>query len=182
MRELVQETTLSPKDFICPVFVQENLKERVKIESMAEIERLPLSEVNDEVEKIIDLGIPAIMLFGIPAQKDETGSSAFDDNGIVQRAISQIREKFGDKIVIMADVCLCQFTSTGHCGIIKGNKIDNDTSLDILAKIAVSQAKSGVDTVSPSAMMDGQVALQNVLQNSETEKHTKFHIQTQEKQ
>ena len=158
MRELVQETTLSPKDFICPVFVQEGLKERVKIESMAEIERLPLSEVNDEVGKIIDLGIPAIMLFGIPAQKDETGSSAFDDNGIVQRAISQIREKFGDKIVIMADVCLCQFTSTGHCGIIKGNKIDNDTSLDILAKIAVSQAKSGVDTVSPSAMMDGQVA------------------------
>ena len=158
MRELVQETTLSPKDFICPVFVQEDLKERVKIESMAEIERLPLSEVNDEVGKIIDLGIPAIMLFGIPTQKDETGSSAFDDNGIVQRAISQIREKFGDKIVIMADVCLCQFTSTGHCGIIKGNKIDNDTSLDILAKIAVSQAKSGVDTVSPSAMMDGQVA------------------------
>ena len=158
MRELVQETTLSPKDFICPVFVQEDLKERVKIESMAEIERLPLSEVNDEVEKIIDLGIPAIMLFGIPTQKDETGSSAFDDNGIVQRAISQIREKFGDKIVIMADVCLCQFTSTGHCGIIKGNKIDNDTSLDILAKIAVSQAKSGVDTVSPSAMMDGQVS------------------------
>jgi porphobilinogen synthase len=158
MRELVQETTLSPKDFICPVFVQEDLKERVKIESMAEIERLPLSEVNDEVGKIIDLGIPAIMLFGIPAQKDETGSSAFDDNGIVQRAISQIREKFGDKIVIMADVCLCQFTSTGHCGIIKGNKIDNDTSLDILAKIAVSQAKSGVDTVSPSAMMDGQVS------------------------
>ena len=158
MRELVQETTLSPKDFICPVFVQEDLKERVKIESMTEIERLPLNEVNDEVGKIIDLGIPAIMLFGIPTQKDETGSSAFDDNGIVQRAISQIREKFGDKIVIMADVCLCQFTSTGHCGIIKGNKIDNDTSLDILAKIAVSQAKSGVDTVSPSAMMDGQVA------------------------
>ena len=158
MRELVQETTLSPKDFICPVFVQEDLKERVKIESMTEIERLPLSEVNDEVGKIIDLGIPAIMLFGIPTQKDETGSSAFDDNGIVQRAISQIREKFGDKIVIMADVCLCQFTSTGHCGIIKGNKIDNDTSLDILAKIAVSQAKSGVDTVSPSAMMDGQVS------------------------
>ena len=158
MRELVQETTLSPKDFICPVFVQEDLKERVKIESMTEIERLPLSEVNDEVGKIIDLGIPAIMLFGIPTQKDETGSSAFDDNGIVQRATSQIREKFGDKIVIMADVCLCQFTSTGHCGIIKGNKIDNDTSLDILAKIAVSQAKSGVDTVSPSAMMDGQVA------------------------
>ncbi len=158
MRELVQETTLSPKDFICPVFVQEDLKERVKVESMSEIERLPLGDVNEEVQKIIDLGIPAIMLFGIPVAKDEEGSSAFDDNGIVQKAISQIREKFGDKIVIMADVCLCQFTSTGHCGIIQGNKIDNDTSLVTLAKIAVSQAKAGVDTVSPSAMMDGQVA------------------------
>ncbi|MGY5143768.1 MAG: porphobilinogen synthase [Candidatus Nitrosopumilus sp. bin_32a] len=158
MRELVQETTLSPKDFICPVFVQEDLKERVKVESMSEIERLPLKDVNDEVASIIDLGIPAIMLFGIPSQKDEAGSSAFDDNGIVQKAISQIREKFGDKIVIMADVCLCQFTSTGHCGIIQGNKIDNDISLETLAKIAISQAKAGVDTVSPSAMMDGQVA------------------------
>ena len=158
MRELVQETTLSPNDFICPVFVQENLKERIKIESMTEIERLPLTEVNNEVKKIIDLGIPAIMLFGIPTQKDEIGSSAFDENGIVQKAASQIKEKFGDKIVIMADVCLCQFTSTGHCGIIKENKIDNDTSLDILSKIAISLAKSGVDTVSPSAMMDGQVA------------------------
>jgi porphobilinogen synthase len=98
------------------------------------------------------------MLFGIPTQKDEAGSSSFDDNGIVQKAITQIRKEFGDKIVIMADVCLCQFTSTGHCGIIQGDKIDNDTSLDTLAKIAVSQAKAGVDTVSPSAMMDGQVA------------------------
>lgn len=158
MRELVQQTTLSPKDFICPVFVQEDLKERVKVESMSEIERLPLGDVSDEVASIIDLGIPAIMLFGIPSQKDESGSSAFDDSGIVQKAISQIREKFGDKIVIMADVCLCQFTSTGHCGIIKGNKIDNDTSLETLAKIAISQARAGVDTVSPSAMMDGQVA------------------------
>jgi len=158
MRELVQQTTLSPKDFICPVFVQEDLEERMKVESMSEIERLPLKDVNDEVSTIIDLGIPAIMLFGIPTVKDESGSSSFDENGIVQKAISQIREKFGDKIVIMADVCLCQFTSTGHCGIIHGDKIDNDISLQTLAKIAVSQAKAGVDTVSPSAMMDGQVA------------------------
>ena len=158
MRDLVQETRLSPKDFICPVFVQEDLKERVKVESMTEIERLPIEDINDEVETIIDLGIPAIMLFGIPTQKDEAGTSAFDDNGIVQKAASQIREKFGDKIVIMADVCLCQFTSTGHCGIISGDKIDNDISLDTLSKIAISLAKSGVDTVSPSAMMDGQVS------------------------
>ena len=158
MRELVQETTLSPKDFICPVFVQEGLDERIKIKSMSEIERLPLKDVNEEVAAIIELGIPAIMLFGIPSQKDEAGSSAFDDNGIVQKAIAQIRENFGDKIVLMADVCLCQFTSTGHCGIIQGDKIDNDSSLETLAKIAISQAKAGVDTVSPSAMMDGQVA------------------------
>ncbi len=158
MRELVQQTTLSSKDFICPVFVQEDLQSKIKIESMSEIERLPLKDVNDEIEKISALGIPAIMLFGIPTQKDEAGTSAFDDNGIVQKAISQIRENFGDKIVIMADVCLCQFTSTGHCGIIQGSKIDNDASLDTLAKVAVSQAKAGVDTVSPSAMMDGQVA------------------------
>ena len=158
MRDLVQQTRLSPNDFICPVFVQEDLKTRIKVESMTEIERLPIDDINDEVGTISDLGIPAIMLFGIPTQKDEAGTSAFDDNGIVQKTISQIRKNFGDKIVIMADVCLCQFTSTGHCGIVQGNKIDNDTSLDTLAKIAVSQARAGVDTVSPSAMMDGQVA------------------------
>jgi len=157
MRELIQETTLTSRDLICPVFVQEDLKSRIKIESMPEIERLPLEDINDEVGTISDLNIPSIMLFGIPAKKDDAGTSAFDDNGIVQKAASQIRKNFGDKIVIMADVCLCQFTSTGHCGIIKENKIDNDSSLETLAKIAVSQAKAGVDTVSPSAMMDGQV-------------------------
>lgn len=157
MRELVQETNLSPRDLICPVFVQEDLGKRVQVESMSEIERLPLEDINDEVGTISDLGIPAIMLFGIPTKKDEFGSSSFDENGIVQKAISQIRKNFGDKIVIMADVCLCQFTSTGHCGIVQGNKIDNDISLDTLAKVATSQAIAGVDTVSPSAMMDGQV-------------------------
>ena len=158
MRELVQETSLDPRDFICPVFVQEDLKSRVKVDSMAEIERLPLDDLNDEVGTISDLNIPAIMLFGIPAKKDEEGTSSFDDNGIVQKAISQIKSNFGDKIVIMADVCLCQYTSTGHCGIIQNNKIDNDSSINTLAKIATSQARAGVDTVSPSAMMDGQVA------------------------
>lgn len=157
MRELIQETTLTSRDLICPVFVQEDLKSRIKVESMSEIERLPLEDINDEVGTISDLNIPSIMLFGIPAKKDDAGTSAFDDNGIVQKAIAQIRKNFGDKIVIMADVCLCQFTSTGHCGIIKENKIDNDSSLETLAKIAVSQAKAGADTVSPSAMMDGQV-------------------------
>ena len=158
MRELVQETRLSPSDLICPIFVQEDIKTRTKIESMPSIERLPLDDVTDEVGTISDLGIPAIMLFGIPSNKDETGSSAFDDNGIVQKAISQVRENFGDKMVIMADTCLCQFTSTGHCGVISNNKVDNDASIELLAKTAVSQAKAGMDTSSPSAMMDGQVA------------------------
>ena len=157
IRELVQETRLSTKDFICPVFVQEDLKKSGKIDSMPDIERFPLDGINDEVDRIVDLGIPAIMLFGIPSSKDDVGSAAFDENGIVQKAITQIRKNFGDKIAIMADVCLCQYTKSGHCGIIKDNKIDNDSSIETLAKIAVSQAKAGVDVVSPSAMMDGQV-------------------------
>jgi porphobilinogen synthase len=158
MRELMQETTLSPRDFICPVFVQEDLKTRVKVESMPDIERIPLDDVVDEVGTISDLNIPAIMIFGLPTKKDDAGSAAFDEKGIVQNAIANIRKSYGDKMVIMADVCLCQYTSSGHCGLIKGNKIENDPSIATLAKIAVSQAKAGVDVVSPSAMMDGQVA------------------------
>ena len=158
MRELVQETVLSPKDFICPVFVQEDLKKRITVESMPDIERIPLEDVVDEVGTISDLGIPAVMVFGIPAKKDDNGSSAFDEKGIVQKAIAEIKKSYGDKMVIMADVCLCQYTSTGHCGLVKGNTIDNDSSNEILTKIAISQAKAGVDLVSPSAMMDGQVS------------------------
>jgi len=157
IRELVQETRLSVKDFICPVFVQEDLKKPESIDSMPDLERFPLERVNEEVGRIVDLGIPAVMLFGLPASKDDLGSSAFDENGIVQKAINEIKKNFGEKIAIMADVCLCQYTKSGHCGIIKDNKIDNDSSIDILSKIALSQAKAGVDVVSPSAMMDGQV-------------------------
>ena len=157
MRDLVQETTLTTRDLICPVFIQERLKTKVRPDSMPEIEMLSLDDVNNEVGTITDLGIPAIMLFGIPQNKDSTGTSAFDENGIVQRAVSQIRKNYGDKIVVMSDVCLCQYTPTCHCGILNNSKIDNDQSIKTLAKIAVSQAKAGVDIVSPSAMMDGQV-------------------------
>lgn len=158
MRELLQETNLSPRDFICPVFVQEDLKKRITVDSMPDIERIPLEDVVDEVGTISDLNIPAVMVFGIPSKKDDLGSSAFDDNGIVQKAIAEIKKSYGDKMVIMADVCLCQYTLTGHCGLVKENKIDNDSSIEILSKIATSQARAGVDVVSPSAMMDGQVA------------------------
>jgi len=158
IRELLQETSLSPHDFICPVFVQEDLKTRVKVDSMPDIEKIPLDDIVDEVGTISDLNIPAVMIFGIPAKKDVAGSAAFDDNGIVQKAILEIRKNYGDKMAIMADDCLCQYTSSGHCGLIKDNKVDNDSSIATLAQIAISQAKAGVDIVSPSAMMDGQVA------------------------
>lgn len=164
MRNLVQEVLFSTNDLICPVFVQEDLKERSFVKSMPDIVRLPLSEVTNEVQEIKDLKIPAIMLFGIPSRKDDAGTGAFVDDGIVQKAITQVRKSFGENIVIMADVCLCQYTSSGHCGILKGNTIDNDASLETLANVALSQAKAGVDIVSPSAMMDGQVkAIRHIL-------------------
>ena len=158
IRNLVQEVRLSVNDLVCPIFVDEGLVEKKSVESMPDIVRYPLSDISNEVQNISDLKIPAVMLFGIPSQKDENGTSAYAENGIVQKAISEIRSNFGDKISIMADACLCQYTSSGHCGIINGKKIDNDLSIKTLTDIAVSQAKMGVDVVSPSAMMDGQVS------------------------
>ena len=166
IRDLVQEISLSPKDLICPIFVEEGIQTKKQIQSMPAMERLPLSDIVNEVDAIAELCIPAVMLFGIPQNKDEQGTSAFVDHGIVQKTISEIRKNFGDKIVIMADVCLCQYTSSGHCGLVRDEIIDNDSSIATLSKIAVSQAKAGVDVVSPSAMMDGQVAaIRNSLDN-----------------
>jgi len=167
IRDLVKEVSLSPKDLICPVFVEEGIQTKKQIQSMPAIERLPLSDVVNEVDAIAELGIPAVMLFGIPQNKDDEGTSAFVDHGIVQKAIAEIRKNFGNKILIMSDVCLCQYTSSGHCGLVKGENIDNDSSIATLSKIAVSQAKSGVEVVSPSAMMDGQVhAIRNSLDDA----------------
>lgn len=157
IRELLEEVRLSPRDLICPIFVQEDLKSRIPGSSMPGMERLALADVATEVHSIAELKIPAVMVFGIPSHKDEHGTSAFTQNGIVQKTISEIRKNLGNDIAIMADVCLCQYTSSGHCGLVKGDKIDNDSSLETLAKVAVSQAQAGVDVVSPSAMMDGQV-------------------------
>ena len=166
IRDLVQEVSLSPKDLICPIFVEDGIQTKKQIQSMPAMERLPLSDVVNEVDAIAELGIPAVMLFGIPQNKDDEGTSAFVDHGIVQKTISEIRKNFGNKIVIMADVCLCQYTSSGHCGLVRDEIIDNDSSIATLSKIAVSQAKAGVDVVSPSAMMDGQVAaIRNSLDN-----------------
>ncbi len=157
MRKLARETVISPGDMICPIFVDENAGSKVPIPAMPGTERIPLKDVSDEAGRIYDAGIPAVMLFGIPAKKDDAASSAYDENGIVQRAASEIRSNFAYE-VIMADVCMCQYTTSGHCGLVKDNYVDNDSSLDVLAKTAVSQARAGVNVVSPSAMMDGQVS------------------------
>lgn len=157
VRDLLQETRLSPKDLIAPVFVQEGLKKPEDIGSMPDIQRFPLSRLAGEIEKIADLGIKAIILFGLPSHKDAEASSAFDGRGIVQRSIETVRKQFGSKIAIITDVCLCQYTTHGHCGLIADKKIDNDSSIGTLAKVAVSHAEAGADIVAPSAMMDGQV-------------------------
>lgn len=157
VRDLLQETRLSAKDLIAPVFVQEGLRKPEEIGSMPDIQRLPLSRLAGEVERIMDLGISAIILFGLPSHKDAEATSAFDDRGIVQKSVELVRKQFGNKVAIVTDVCLCQYTTHGHCGLVVDKKIDNDRSIDTLAKVAVSHAKAGADIVAPSAMMDGQV-------------------------
>lgn len=157
IRELLQETRISSNDLIYPLFVEEGLKNPKNIPSMPDIQRIPLSKIVDVVSDILNLGIKGIVIFGIPTQKDNNATSAYSEKGIVQKSIKTIKKNFGDKIVIISDVCMCQYTSTGHCGIVKDNTVDNDSSINILAKIAESHAASGSDIVAPSAMMDGQV-------------------------
>jgi porphobilinogen synthase len=157
VRSLVRETTLSVDDLIYPLFIVEgkNIKEEIK--SMPGIFRYSLDRVLDEVRASLDLGLKAFLLFGIPAKKDEAGSSAYAREGIIQRAVKTLKDRF-PQAVIITDVCMCEYTSHGHCGIIKGGEVDNDLTLEQLARIAVSHARSGADWVAPSDMMDGRVA------------------------
>lgn len=168
IRELFQEIRLSPKDFVMPLFVQEGLNKDLEIESMPGIFRYSPDKILEEIDDISALGIKGIILFGIPLKKDLNGKNSFNDKGIVQETIKAIKKNFGDKLAIITDVCLCQYTSHGHCGIIQGNKINNDKSLDVLSKTALSHAVAGADIVAPSAMMDGQVkALRDILDDNE---------------
>ncbi|HEX2106898.1 MAG TPA: porphobilinogen synthase [Nitrososphaera sp.] len=157
VRDLLQETRLSTKDLIAPVFVQEGLNKSHQISSMPDIQRTPLSKLVSEIDKIMELGISAIILFGLPLHKDANGGSASDCRGIVQKSIEMLRKHFGTKLAIITDVCLCQYTTHGHCGLVKDNNIDNDKTIEMLARVAVSHAGAGADIVAPSAMMDGQV-------------------------
>jgi porphobilinogen synthase len=167
VRDLLQETRLSPKDLISPIFVHEGLKKTQEIPSMPDIQHIPISKLVVEVDRIMEVGISAIILFGLPLQKDASAKSAFNDTGIVQKSIELLRKQFGSKVAIITDVCLCQYTSHGHCGLVINKKIDNDKTIEALAKVAVSHAKAGADIVAPSAMMDGQVqALRTALDNT----------------
>ena len=139
------------------MLVDENASKPAAIPSMPDYYRLPLRNVVDEAKRIVEQGVKAILLFGLPSKKDEKGSEAFAANGVVQKAIKGLKKQFGDKLVVMTDVCLCEYTSHGHCGILKGSGVQNDATVEILAKIAVSHAEAGADVVAPSAMMDGQV-------------------------
>ncbi len=156
LRPLVRENRLSIDELIMPIFVDENISVKKEIPSMPAYYRFPVNEVADEVGRAMEKGIKAFILFGIPAYKDEVASSAFDKNGVVQKAVGKIKAEHDDAVVI-TDVCLCEYTTHGHCGIVRDGIILNDETLPVLGKIAVSHAEAGADIVAPSGMMDGMV-------------------------
>ena len=167
IRDLLQETRLSVKDLVCPVFIQEGIDEPKEIELMPGIFRVPLKNLARDVQELYDLGLKTFLIFGIPKIKNDKATSAYSKEGIVQQSVKSLKQNFGEKIVTITDVCLCQYTSHGHCGIIKNKVADNDTSLKVLDKVATSHAEAGVDFVAPSAMMDGQVkSIRNALDNA----------------
>jgi porphobilinogen synthase len=157
LRGLVRETSLSASDFVYPMFVAHGIDRREPIEAMPGIDRLSIAHALEEASEAKELGIPAILLFGLPATKDEEGSGAWDDEGIVQLATRAIKEQHPD-LVVITDLCLCEYTTHGHCGALKADgTVDNDATLELLARTAASQARAGADIVAPSDMMDGRV-------------------------
>jgi len=158
IRELVREVAVSKSDLIQPLFVEEGLSKNVPISSMPGQTRFSLSSLEKEAIGLKDRGVGSVLLFGIPKHKNDNGSNAYDPEGIVQKSIESLKGQLDDEIVIGTDVCLCQYTSHGHCGIVKDGLVENDETLKGLADTAVSHARAGADLVAPSAMIDGQVA------------------------
>ncbi|MEK7281373.1 MAG: porphobilinogen synthase [Chloroflexota bacterium] len=157
LRELVAETRLSPQGLIYPLFVVEGKRQKQEISSMPGIYRLSPDLLPQEIEEVAALDIHAVLLFGLPEVKDEKGSQAYHPRGVTQQAIRAIKKSHPD-MVVACDVCLCEYTSHGHCGVVANGKVDNDSTLELLAQTALSQVQAGADVVAPSAMMDGQVA------------------------
>lgn len=158
IRRLVAETRLSVDDLIAPLFVREGITEPQPIASIPGVVQHTLASVRDEVRVLRDLGVPGVILFGVPERKDEQGSGAWDPDGIVQVALRDLRDAFGDDVVLCADLCLDEYTSHGHCGVLDdAGGVDNDATLDLYARVAIAQAEAGADVVAPSGMMDGTV-------------------------
>ncbi|KPV46189.1 MULTISPECIES: porphobilinogen synthase [Acidiplasma] len=170
IRSLFKESEIRPEKLIMPVFVDETEKDKKEIPSMPDIYRYSLSAYENYIKYLEEIGVKSIILFGIPAHKDETGSSSYDSNGIIQKAIRTAKQN--TDLNVIADLCLCEYTSTGHCGIIENGYVNNDKTLEIYQKEALSYADAGVDIIAPSGMMDGQVkAIREVLdKNGYTDK------------
>jgi porphobilinogen synthase len=157
LRDLVRETHLSPQDMLLPIFIEAGLNGRKPIGAMPGVDRLGVDAAVEEAGELVARGIPGLMLFGIPAHKDEEGTGAWDEEGIVQLAARAIKQAYPDLIVV-GDVCLCEYTSHGHCGLLTSDgRVDNDATLELLSRTAVSLARAGCDVVAPSDMMDGRV-------------------------
>ena len=157
MRALVKETYLHKEDLIYPIFVSEGENIRNEVSSMPGVFQLSLDNLGNEIDEIVALGIKAVILFGLPAEKDAVGSGAYHDHGIIQKATRFVKEK-APHLLVVADTCLCEYTDHGHCGVVEGEEILNDPSLNLLAQTAISQAEAGADIIAPSNMMDGFVA------------------------
>jgi porphobilinogen synthase len=159
LRRLVAETHLSVDDLIAPLFVREGIDEPVAITSLPGVVQHTRESLRKDVHELVQLGVPGVILFGVPAAKDATGSGAWDPDGIVQVALRDLRSDLGDELVIMADLCLDEYTDHGHCGVVDDDgQVANDATIDLYARVAVAQAEAGADVVAPSGMMDGQVA------------------------
>jgi porphobilinogen synthase len=158
LRDLVRETDLSVRHLVQPLFVTAGEREREPVDSMPGIERLSINELVEEAGDLHAGGVPAVLLFGLPAAKDEVGSGAYDEEGVVQMAVRALKEAHPG-LTVMTDVCLCEYTSHGHCGYVREGEVDNDISIELLAKTALSHAEAGADVVAPSDMMDGRVGM-----------------------
>jgi porphobilinogen synthase len=158
LREILNQINLQPSNLIYPIFVDEGIRKPVAIKSMPGYSRLPISLVAEEGKQALTQGVKSVLLFGVPTKKDEVGTSAFAKNGVIQKAIDELKKTYGEELVVIGDVCLCEYMSHGHCGLVKDGVVLNDQTLEVLGKVAVSQAEAGADIVAPSAMMDGQVA------------------------
>lgn len=169
MRRLVAETQLSVNDLVAPLFVREGIDQPQPIDSLPGVSQHSQDSLKAEVQHLVELGIPAIILFGIPLEKDAEGSEAWNPDGVVQVALQNLRAEFGNDIVLMADLCVDEYTDHGHCGIVdQHGRVDNDATLELYANAAVAQANAGADIVAPSGMMDGQVlAIRDALDEAE---------------